>query len=115
MAPLVRLQAKELDLPLDVADDVLRTLVDEPPALVREGSSATAADPELDELRSTSRGGRDTIAAISGGSASGRASSRSRSASTASSATTSRSASRTSPRPPPTTSASRRSPAASAS
>jgi len=37
VAPLVRGQAKELDPPLDLADDVLRTLVDEPPALVREG------------------------------------------------------------------------------
>ena len=65
VAPLVRLQAKELDPPLDVADDVLRTLVDEPPALVREGGFVRdGVDPELDELRSTSRGGRDTIAAI---------------------------------------------------
>jgi DNA mismatch repair protein MutS len=65
VAPLVRLQAKELDPPLDLADDVLRTLVDEPPALAREsGFVREGVDPELDDLRSTSRGGRETIAAI---------------------------------------------------
>jgi len=65
VAPLLRLQAKELDPPLDLADDLLRTLVDEPPALVREGGFVRdGVDPELDELRSTSRGGRETIAAI---------------------------------------------------
>jgi DNA mismatch repair protein MutS len=65
VAPLVRGQAKELDPPLDLADDVLRTLVDEPPALVREGGFVRdGVDPALDDLRSTSRGGRETIAAI---------------------------------------------------
>jgi DNA mismatch repair protein MutS len=64
-APLVRIQAKELDPPLDLADEVIRTLVDEPPTLVREGGFVRdGVDPELDELRSTSRGGRETIAAI---------------------------------------------------
>jgi DNA mismatch repair protein MutS len=65
IAPLLRLQAKELDPPLDLADEVARVLVDEPPALVREGGFVRdGVDPELDELRSTSRGGRATIAAI---------------------------------------------------
>jgi DNA mismatch repair protein MutS len=65
VAPLIRLLAKELDPPLDVADDIGRTLVDEPPGLVREGGYVRdGVDPELDDLRSTSRGGRATIAAI---------------------------------------------------
>ena len=65
VAPLVRLQVKDLDPPLDLAEDVARTLVDEPTALVREGGFVRdGVDPELDDLRSTSRGGRATIAAI---------------------------------------------------
>jgi DNA mismatch repair protein MutS len=65
VAPLLRLQAKELDPPLDLAEDVARTLVDDPPALAREGGFVRdGVDAELDELRSTSRGGRATIAAI---------------------------------------------------
>ena len=65
IAPLVRRLVKDLDPPLDLAQDVERTLVDEPPALLREGGVIRdGVDPELDELRSTSRGGRATIAAI---------------------------------------------------
>jgi DNA mismatch repair protein MutS len=65
VAPLVRQLAKELDPPLDLADEIARTLVDDPPALVREGGFVRdGVDPELDALRSTSRGGRATIAAI---------------------------------------------------
>jgi DNA mismatch repair protein MutS len=65
VAPLLRVQAKELDPPLDLADEIARTLVDAPPGLVREGGFVRdGVDPELDELRSTSRGGRATIAAI---------------------------------------------------
>ena len=65
VAPLLRREVKDLDPPLDLADDVARTLVDEPPALVREGGFVRdGVDPELDALRSTSRGGRATIAAI---------------------------------------------------
>jgi DNA mismatch repair protein MutS len=64
-APLLRQQAKELDPPLDLADEIARTLVDAPPALVREGGFVRdSVFPELDELRGTSRGGRATIAAI---------------------------------------------------
>jgi len=64
-APLVRRSLKELEVPLDVADDVERTLVDEPPALLREGGAIReGVDPELDELRSISHGGRTTIATI---------------------------------------------------
>jgi DNA mismatch repair protein MutS len=65
LAPLVRLRAKELDPPLDLADEIARTLVDAPPALVREGGFVRdGASAELDELRATSRGGRATIASI---------------------------------------------------
>ncbi len=65
LAPLVRRLVKDLDPPLDLAQDVERTFVDEPPALLREGGVIRdGVDPELDELRSTSRGGRATIAAI---------------------------------------------------
>ncbi len=65
LAPLVRLQLKDLDPPLDVASEIERTLVPDPPGLLREGGFVRdGVDPELDELRSTSRGGRETIAAI---------------------------------------------------
>jgi DNA mismatch repair protein MutS len=61
----VRRGLKELDPPLDLASDIERTLVPDPPALVREGGFVRdGVDPELDELRHTSRGGRETIAAI---------------------------------------------------
>jgi DNA mismatch repair protein MutS len=64
-APLVRRHAKQLDPPLDLAAEVVRTIVADPPALLREGGFVReGVDPELDELRRTSRGGRETIAAI---------------------------------------------------
>ena len=37
VAPLIRLQVKELDPPLDLADEIARTLVDDPPGLVARG------------------------------------------------------------------------------
>ncbi len=65
LAPLVRRGLKELDPPLDLAALIERTLVSDPPALLREGGFVKdGVDPELDELRGTSRGGRETIAAI---------------------------------------------------
>jgi DNA mismatch repair protein MutS len=65
IAPLLRVQLKQLDPPVDLADEIARTLVSEPPALVREGGFVRdGVDPELDALRHTSRGGRETIAAI---------------------------------------------------
>ena len=65
VAPLVRAQLKDLDPPLDVAADVEATLVDEPPPTVRDGGLVRdGVDPELDELRQMSQGGRTTIAAI---------------------------------------------------
>jgi DNA mismatch repair protein MutS len=64
-APLLRLLLKDLDPPLDLAEDVERTLVEDPPALLREGGFIRdGVDADLDELRSTSRGARTTIAAI---------------------------------------------------
>jgi DNA mismatch repair protein MutS len=64
-APLLRREVKDLDPPLDVAADVEATLVDEPPASVKDGGLVRdGLDGELDELRALSRGGRSTIAAI---------------------------------------------------
>jgi DNA mismatch repair protein MutS len=64
-APLLREQLKLLDPPLDVAADVRRTLADEPPASVKDGGCIRdGVDPELDDLRDASRGGKGTIAAI---------------------------------------------------
>ncbi len=65
VAPLLRLQCKDLDPLDDLRAEIARTLVDEPPALVREGGFVRdGVDPELDALRATSRGGRETIAGI---------------------------------------------------
>jgi DNA mismatch repair protein MutS len=66
LAPLLRALLKETDPPLDVAADVETTLVDEPPGTLKDGGVVVRAgvDPELDELRSTSRGGRETVAGI---------------------------------------------------
>jgi len=64
-APLVRGEVKRMEPPLDVAADVEATLVESPPASVREGAAIReGVDPELDELRGVSHGGRTTIAAI---------------------------------------------------
>ncbi len=64
-APLVRAHVKAMDPPLDVAQSIETTLVDSPPASVREpGLIRDGVDPELDELREISQGGRATIAAI---------------------------------------------------
>jgi DNA mismatch repair protein MutS len=64
-APLVRAELKDLDPPLDVAEDIEAIVVDEPPPTVREGGVVRAGvDPELDSLREISHGGRTTIAAI---------------------------------------------------
>jgi DNA mismatch repair protein MutS len=65
LAPLTRRSLKDLDPLPDVAADVERTLVDAPPASVRDGGLVReGVDPELDELRAISQGGRSTIAAI---------------------------------------------------
>jgi DNA mismatch repair protein MutS len=64
-APLARSQVKDLDPPLDVVEAIRATLVDEPPPTLREGGLVRdGVDPELDELRGQSRGGRTTISGI---------------------------------------------------
>ncbi len=65
VAPLTRRSLKDLDPLPEVAADVERTLVDAPPASVKDGGLVReGVDPELDELRAISQGGRSTIAAI---------------------------------------------------
>ncbi|HEX5473218.1 MAG TPA: DNA mismatch repair protein MutS [Vicinamibacterales bacterium] len=62
-APLVRSQVAELDDLAGVRDDLERTLIDEPPALARDGGMIRdGVDPELDELRDISRSGKRRIA-----------------------------------------------------
>ena len=66
-APLLRSLLAQLDDLADIRDDIGRTLADEPPALVREGGAIREGlDPELDELRDISRGGRQRIAEMEG-------------------------------------------------
>jgi DNA mismatch repair protein MutS len=62
-APLLRSLCAELDELTDVRDLIERTLIDEPPALAREGGfTRDTVDPELDDLRTISRSGRQVIA-----------------------------------------------------
>jgi DNA mismatch repair protein MutS len=62
-APLVTSLLGELDDLTDVRDDIDTTLVNEPPALARDGGALRdGVDPELDELRDISRSGRRRIA-----------------------------------------------------
>ena len=64
-APLSRSLLAELDEVPDVRDAVEATLVDEPPALARDGGAIRGGvNAELDELREISRGGKDQIAAM---------------------------------------------------
>ena len=58
-APLVRSLVAELDDLADVRDELDRTLLDEPPAVARDGGVVRdGVDPELDELRGISRSGQ---------------------------------------------------------
>jgi len=62
-APLVRSLVAEIDDLVDVRDEIERTLVDDPPALARDGGFARdGRDPEIDELRRISRSGKQVIA-----------------------------------------------------
>jgi DNA mismatch repair protein MutS len=62
-APLVCSLLAELDDLADVRDDIDRTLVDEPPALAREGGfTRDGRDGEIDDLRRISRSGKQVIA-----------------------------------------------------
>ena len=61
--PLVRSLLAEIDDLIDVRDAIESTLVDEPPALARDGGfTRDGFDPELDELRTVSRSGKQVIA-----------------------------------------------------
>jgi DNA mismatch repair protein MutS len=62
-APLIGSLATEIDDLADVRDAIESTIVDEPPALARDGGLVReGVDPELDALVTTSRGGRTAIA-----------------------------------------------------
>ena len=62
-APLVRTLVTGLDDLPDIRDALDRTLLDEAPAVARDGGMVRdGVDPELDELRSISRGGKQRIA-----------------------------------------------------
>jgi DNA mismatch repair protein MutS len=62
-APLVTSLLSQLDDLDDVRSVIERTLIDDPPALVRDGGYVRdGTDPELDELRTISRSGKEVIA-----------------------------------------------------
>ena len=62
-APLLCSLVAELDDLTDVRDLIDRTIVDEPPAHTRDGGfTRDGVDPDLDELRTISRSGRQVIA-----------------------------------------------------
>jgi DNA mismatch repair protein MutS len=62
-APLLRCLVTELDDLQELRELIERTLVDEPAALARDGGfTRDGVDPELDDLRRTSRSGRQVIA-----------------------------------------------------
>jgi DNA mismatch repair protein MutS len=67
-APLVRSLVAELDDLADVRQTIEATLVDEPPALARDGGfTRDGIDRELDELRGISRSGKQIIAQMEEG------------------------------------------------
>ena len=62
-APLVRSLVSELDDLADLRQALEDTLIDEPPALARDGGAIRdGVDPELDDLRGISRSGKQRIA-----------------------------------------------------
>src|SRR5204862_5140033 len=62
-SPLVVSLLAEIDDLVDVRDEIERTLIDEPPALAREGGfTRDGRDGEVDELRRISRSGKQVIA-----------------------------------------------------
>jgi len=62
-APLLKSLLAELDDLADVRDLIERTLIDEPGAFARDGGfTRDGIDPELDELKTISRSGRQVIA-----------------------------------------------------
>ncbi|HKY19729.1 MAG TPA: DNA mismatch repair protein MutS [Vicinamibacterales bacterium] len=67
-APLTRSLISALDDLIDVRDDIDRSVIDEPGALVREGGYIRdGLDPELDDLRRISRSGKQVIAELEEG------------------------------------------------
>jgi DNA mismatch repair protein MutS len=64
-APLNSSFVAEVDELADVREAITSTLVDEPPAVAREGGVIRdGVDPALDELRTISRGGKASISAL---------------------------------------------------
>jgi len=64
-APLLQSLVAELDDLRDVRDGIESTLIDEPPALAREGGfTRDGVDAGLDELKTISRSGKQLIAAM---------------------------------------------------
>ncbi len=64
-APLVRSLLAEMDDVAEVRDAIAAGLVDEPPALARDGGAIRdGVDAELDELRTISRSGKQMIAGM---------------------------------------------------
>ena len=64
-APLWRAMVARLDTLEDVTERIAMTLVDEPPLTMADGGAiAPGVDPELDDLRSISSTGRQSVAAI---------------------------------------------------
>src|SRR5262245_60743813 len=62
-SPLVGSLLAQLDDLADVRDEIERTLIDDPPALGRDGGFIRdGRDPEIDELRRISRSGKQVIA-----------------------------------------------------
>jgi DNA mismatch repair protein MutS len=62
-APLLRSLIAELDDLTDLRDLIERTLLDEPPAVARDGGfTRDGIDPDLDEMKAISRSGRQVIA-----------------------------------------------------
>ena len=62
-APLLTSLLAELDDLTDIRDLIERALIDEPPAFARDGGfTRDGIDPELDELKTISRSGRQVIA-----------------------------------------------------
>jgi DNA mismatch repair protein MutS len=64
-APLIKSLVAALDDLAEVRGQIEETLIDEPPALTRDGGfTRDDIDAELDDLKRTSRGGRQEIAAM---------------------------------------------------